>query len=81
MYVSISCFLGFPQPNVTWYQHGQPLGQGEFWDVYSKDGYHYLANSGTDFLDCEEIVCRVENEAGYIQTVLQLNKKGIFLNP
>ena len=71
-----SLCAGFPQPNVTWYHHGQPLGSGEFWDVYSKDGYHYLANSDSSFLDCEEIVCRVENDSGFIQSVLQLSKKG-----
>ena len=69
--------LGVPKPTVAWYRHGQPLGSGEFWDVYSQDDYHFLSNSETGFLECEEIVCRVENDVGYIQSVLKLDKEGM----
>ncbi|XP_053386642.1 muscle M-line assembly protein unc-89-like [Mercenaria mercenaria] len=75
--LSIKCSVtGFPAPEVTWYHHGKQLDQDALWDIYSKDGYNYLGVGDPSVLNCEEIVCRVENDLGYVQRVVRVKSDG-----
>jgi len=73
------CFIvypGYPAPTVTWYRHGEPLGRDALVTVFTRDGYHCLAADDPGLLEGGEIVCHVENEAGFLHRVLNVSKDG-----
>ena len=64
---------------MTWFHHGQQLDQDALWEVFSKDGFHYLGVDDPSVMDSKDIVCRVENDLGYVQKVVCVKIEGKIL--
>ena len=75
-YVHKKIKTGSPDPKVTWYHHSKLLDTHEQCSTYFQNGYHYLKVTEPTFLDGQKIVCKADNEIGFVDCLISLQAEG-----
>eukprot|EP00058_Branchiostoma_floridae_P012492 XP_002597980.1 hypothetical protein BRAFLDRAFT_79788 [Branchiostoma floridae] len=74
---SIGCFLGDPQPEVTWYKDGQDCSQNPDFEITYIEGQTKLVIPEVFDEDAGKYTCKAKNQAGTAASTAELVVKAV----